>query len=242
MTYSDANSYESNLIRGIDETRPWDLLEVIRRYCKKTDTLLDIGCGTAFKTIQIADCVKAISGIEPNKKMRQKAIENIENSDIGNITITDGKAEEIPFDDNSFDIVTCMVAPHVTKEVHRILKKGGYAILEKIGDRDKFDLKKEFDTSGEALRGQFCEFGPGERLKKYEEEFRKLFSLVSTSNGFWNTFYSIEGIKILLEQTPSIKDYNEERDSGALESVQKKYMTDKGIKLTQNRHLIIAQK
>ena len=242
MSYSDADKYESVLLRGIDDSRPWDLLEIIRKYCKKTDRLLDIWCWTAFKIIEIANYVADIIWIEPNEEMRRKAEENIKNSHTWNINIIDWKAEKIPFESNSFDIVSCILAPHITKEVHRVLKPWWYAILEKIGDRDKFDFKKEFDDSWKALRWQFCEFWAWERLKMYEEEFRKLFSLVSTANGFWNTYYDIEWIKILLEQTPSIKDYDEEKDKWALKSVEERYMTEKWIKLTQNRHLIIAQK
>lgn len=58
--------YESNLLRGLEDTRPWNLLEVIRQYLKKSDTLLDIGCGTAFKLIQLSNNVKKIYGLEPS--------------------------------------------------------------------------------------------------------------------------------------------------------------------------------
>lgn len=60
-------NYESDLIRGAQDPRPWNSIEIIKNYCKKTDNLLDIGCGTAFKTIQLANYVKSIYGID-NKK------------------------------------------------------------------------------------------------------------------------------------------------------------------------------
>jgi len=135
--------YELDLLRGTEEPRPWNLIEIIEKYARKTDILLDIGCGTAFKLIQLADKVAKIYGIEPNKEMRIKAEENIGKERVSNIVLIEGKSERIPFESNYFDIVTCMVAPHITAEVHRILKPNGYAILEKIYEKEFGELFSE---------------------------------------------------------------------------------------------------
>lgn len=234
--------YESDLLRGREEPRPWALLEVIRRYTKKTDTLLDIGCGTAFKLVQLADDVGKIYGLEPNKEMRVKAEENISKAGVSNIVLVNGQAEEIPFEANYFDIVTCMVAPHTTAEVYRVLKPNGYAILEKIGDRDKWNFKDEFDSDETGLRGQFSNLSAGEIVRIYEREFGELFSDVSVQNGFWKTYYSMAGLLLLLEQTPTIRGFNREKDGEALQRIQDKYTTSNGIETTQNRILIVARK
>lgn len=185
--------YESDLLRGVEEPRPWDSLEVIRKYTKKFDILLDIGCGTAFKSVQLADNVGKIYGLEPNGKMRTKAEKNIRESGVSNIILVDGHAEELPFGDNYFDVVTCMVAPHDTSEVYRVLKPNGCAVLEKIGDRDKWNFKQEFGSDANGLRGQFSNLEEGKRAGNYEREFRELFSDVSVQNSFWKTYYSIGG-------------------------------------------------
>ena len=234
--------YESDLLRGIEESPPWNLLNVIRTYAKEFDLLLDIGCGTAFKLIQLADSLEKIYGLEPNEQMRIKAEENIRRANVLNMIVINGVAEKIPFEDNYFDIVTCMVAPHDTSEVYRVLKPDGCTILEKIGDRDKRNFKQEFDSDKTGPRGQFAHLKEGERARHYEEEFKKLFSEVSIQNGSWKTYYSMEGLLLLLEQTPTIRSFDKEADGDAFQRIQKKYATVRGLETTQNRILIIARK
>lgn len=96
--------------------------EVVRRMvsCKSNDKILDVGCGTGF-----------VSDLNPNL-------------DIVGIDISDGMlaqnkhkwvkapAEEIPFEDNTFDIVLCRSLLHHLedpsvglREMRRVLKPGG---------------------------------------------------------------------------------------------------------------------
>ena len=215
--------YESELLRGVEDPRPWDLLQVIRGYAKKSDILLDIGCGTAFKTIQLAGDVGKIYGLEPDEQMRAKAEENIKATGVSNVVLVNGQAEELPFEDSYFDLVTCMVAPHTTTEAFRVLKPNGYAILEKIGDRDKANLKEEFRPDTNGPRGQLSSLSAGERARIYEEEFGKLFSQVSVQNRFWKTYYSPEGLLLLLGQTPMVRNFDEVADKEALLKIQRKY-------------------
>lgn len=234
--------YESQLLRGVEEPRPWDLLEIIKKHTIKSGNLLDIGCGTAFKLINLANSAYKIYGLEPNNSMLNRAIENIRNSSCPNIFLMSGKAEEIPFNDNSFDIVVCMVAPHDTSEVYRVLKPNRYAILEKIGDRDKWNFKEVFGSDELGNRGQFSNFSGGELASNYEKEFKVLFTEISVQNSFWKTYYSLEGLLLLLDQTPTIRNFGKIKDHSAIERIQEKYSTSKGLETTQNRILIVAKK
>ena len=52
----------------------------------------------------------------------------------------------------------------------------------------------------------------------------------------------MEGLILLLEQTPTIRNFNRETDSDALQRIKDKYNSHQGIETTQNRILIIARK
>jgi len=236
--------YDSDLLRGKEEQRPWNFLQEVRRYARDSDTLLDIGCGTVAKTLRLACDVAAIYGLEPSAQMRHKARENIWVSGKKNIALVGGCAEQTPFYDNMFDIVICIMAPHDTKEIYRILKPGGRAIVEKVGDRDKYNFKQVFGNDSQGSpRGYNCEFEEGQLADILTQQFGEMsFREVSVRNGFWKTWYSFQGLVMLIEETKTISGFDRAQDYRFLQEIRDRYMTENGIETMQNRVMIQAQK
>lgn len=101
--------------------------------------ILDIAAGTADMTIELRHKTNAsIHAIDISEKMIDIGRRKIERLKLDNITLLKGNADEIPFDDNSFDAVTIAFGvrnfQHRKKslsEALRILKSNGIiAILE----------------------------------------------------------------------------------------------------------------
>lgn len=102
---------------------------------KKSDYVLDYGCGTGTAAIQIADSVAVVGGIDISSKMIEKAKskrveKNIENIEFTQTTIFDEKL--IP---QSFDVIISFYllhlvddVPTVIKRLHSLLKPGGLFI------------------------------------------------------------------------------------------------------------------
>ena len=201
-----------------------------------------MGCGTAVKLIKLSPTVNFLIGLEPNDQMLKTALSNIENKKISNALLVRGFAEGLPFKDNQFDIVTVMLAPHNTKEVYRVLKPNGYAIVEKIGNNDKQELKNFFGKDSLGWRGYLCGTSQENRISTYNREFGDLFREFKILNGEWDTYYSKEGLTLLLEETPTIRNFDITNDKNILTAYAKKYSTKKGIPVKQNRILIIARK
>ena len=111
----------------------------IRDYLKdkKYKNLLDIGCGTAYLIDMLAKEHEAeFVGIDLSPKM----IEEAEKKNIKNAKFIIGKSDELPFDDNTFDIVTCSQSFHhypetdkPLQEALRVLKPGGIYIISDTG-------------------------------------------------------------------------------------------------------------
>ncbi|GAA2832482.1 class I SAM-dependent methyltransferase [Crossiella cryophila] len=240
MGYTEA--YESDLIRGDQDPLPWRLRAEITALALGTDRLLDIGCGTMFKTLALAPLVRQVVGVEPNPRMLAQAHTNITASAVGNAVVVAGRAEQLPFPDSSFDLVTVMLAPHDTSEISRVLRPGGRAVLEKIGDRDKWNFKTEFGADDHGPRGQFADLDQGQRAREYEDEFAGLFDRVEVREGFWATYYSRTGLELLLEQTSAIRGFDPVADKAVLDRICQEWTTHRGIKTIQNRMLIQAWK
>lgn len=96
--------------------------------------LLDAGCGTgAMLDMFHRDCPnKHYTGVDLSEKM----IETAKKKHIDAIRFVVGDCEELPFDDNSFDVVTCSMSFHhypnpekFFMNLHRVLRSGGRFIL-----------------------------------------------------------------------------------------------------------------
>lgn len=109
-------------------------------YLKNIDynKLLDIGCGTGY-LINMLKKYKATAefyGLDLSEEM----INISKSKNIKDAEFILGSANKLPFNDNTFDIVTCIQSFHhypypdeAMKEVYRVLKKGGIYILSDTG-------------------------------------------------------------------------------------------------------------
>lgn len=101
------------------------------------DSLLDVGCGTGF-------LIDLLSKQRPARyvglDLSEKMLEVARGKAIAGATFVVGTADRLPFDDNSFDVVTCSQSFHhypypdkAMAEVYRVLKPGGLYILSDTG-------------------------------------------------------------------------------------------------------------
>jgi ubiquinone/menaquinone biosynthesis C-methylase UbiE len=236
-------SYESALLRGDQDPLPWVLHDEIAAVLSPADRLLDIGCGTAFKTVRLAPLASQVVGVEPNSRMLAKATANIRSATATtNMAAVAGRAEQLPFRNNSFDVVTVMLAPHDAREVSRVLRPGGCAVLEKLGDQDKANIKAAFGTDAHGLRGQFSNLAPGERVHLLQRELSAWFARVEVRVGTWATYYTLDGLLMLLEQTPTVRAFDRGTDTDAIAKLQEDHLDERGIKTIQERILVHAWK
>lgn len=240
MPYDE--NYEAALIRGEEEPRTWDLIAEIAMYTNPTHSLLDVGCGTAFKTLRLAGNVGTIAGLDPNPRMLARARENIDRANISNMRLFEGKSERIPFPDSSFHLVTCMVAHQHVPEFHRVLKPGGWVISEQFGEDDKRTIANYFGSDETGPRGIFARYGKGELVEEHRNAYEGLFSDVSIRVGRWNSYLSYEGLICLLEQVPLVRNFDRTRDEPCLKRLKLELMTTRGIPVFHERVLIAAKK
>jgi SAM-dependent methyltransferase len=95
------------------------------------DSLLDVGCGTGVVAITAAKHGAHATGIDLTPELLQRARQNASISEVS-IDWREGDAENLPFDDGSFDVVLSQFGhifaprPEVAiAEMLRVLKPGG---------------------------------------------------------------------------------------------------------------------
>ncbi|MDH7516761.1 MAG: methyltransferase domain-containing protein [Candidatus Thermoplasmatota archaeon] len=130
---------------------------------KEAKIILDVGCGSGIVTRDIARLTKGkVIAVDGSKDML-KVAKNILNNHK-NVELCMGSAENLPFCDNTFDIVTCNLLlmwvnkpQNVVNEMTRVTKKGGtvLATLEPdYGGKLHWPENKKVDPifAGEAIK------------------------------------------------------------------------------------------
>lgn len=114
------------------------LAEVI----KQGDTVVDIGSGSGVDALIAA--LKTgpggwVWGIDITPAMIRKARENIEKTEVENIRIIEGRADDIPLEDSSIDVIISNGVINLVpdkekafKEIYRVVKPGGHIQIADI--------------------------------------------------------------------------------------------------------------
>lgn len=165
---------------------------------KEYNSLLDIGCGTGYLIDMLSKEHEAkYTGLDLSPKMLKVAIEK----NIKNTEFVEGVSDDLPFDDNAFDIVTCSQSFHhypdtdkALKEAYRVLKPDGLYILSDTGVGpfksigvaiDNF-IYKNFSSSGD------CNISYLEKMQK--DMIKNNFKIVRTEK-VSTLIYTIVGKK-----------------------------------------------
>jgi len=124
MTYYDEISEGYEELHGKEQLKK---IELIKKYVKvkKTDKLLDVGCGTGLTT-EPWPCKRY--GIDPAPKLLAKGRKKEE------IEYKLAPAESIPYEDSFFDIVISITAIQNFQDIEKGLKE-----IKRVG-KDKFVL------------------------------------------------------------------------------------------------------
>ena len=99
--------------------------------------ILELGCGAAFKTRNIATsgANRKLTALEVDETAHQK---NLQITDLPNVTFVLAGAQDIPLDDDSVDVVFMFKSLHHVplnlmepsmREISRVLKPGGLAYI-----------------------------------------------------------------------------------------------------------------
>jgi ubiquinone/menaquinone biosynthesis C-methylase UbiE len=96
------------------------------------DQVLDIGTGAGHTAIAFAPWSGAVVAFDLTPSMLEETERNAAASGITNLTTKQGAAENLPFEDGTFDIVVCRYTTHhftsitqAVAEMARVLKPGG---------------------------------------------------------------------------------------------------------------------
>ena len=164
--------------------------------------ILDLGAGTGIFTRLLIPYYNAkshenepIVAVEPVDGMREEFAKVLPSW----VKVYSGTGNNIPFDDNSFDIVICAQAFHwfdnieSIREINRILKKNGLLFLTWNLEDNKIEWIKKFRETFEVFDEGVPQYRKGIWRKIFEEkECKQLFGNVNEKSFTWNTSCTID--------------------------------------------------
>ncbi len=133
----------------------WKIINYVTENIKTKDDakILDVGCGSGALAI---DCAKKypsaqVTGLDKwggsYKKFTKELCEsNAKAENVGNVEFVQGSAVSLPFEDESFDVVTSNFVYHnipgnrqnYILETLRVLKKGGTFVIHDLFTKQKY--------------------------------------------------------------------------------------------------------
>jgi len=104
---------------------------------KEHQTVLDVATGGGHVANAIAPHVDKVTAFDLTPKMLEAAETFVTQNGHTNVSFVQGDAEDMPFQTEAFDVVTCRIAPHhflnvdaFISEAYRVLKHTGQFLLD----------------------------------------------------------------------------------------------------------------
>ncbi len=108
-------------------------MELVPALLKPTDHVLDIGTGGGEKLITLAGSFGSAIGVDADPAMIETARDNVSSELADTIEFTVGDANNLPFDDATFDAVLNRHSVVNPAETVRVLRPGGLFINQNVG-------------------------------------------------------------------------------------------------------------
>ncbi len=122
-----------------------------KEYLHENDHVLDFGCATGTKTLELADKVKNIRGLDYSARMISEAIKKKNEANVTNVSFIQGTIFNDDLESASFDKIVAYSIIHlvddsdkVIQRIHELLKPGGLFISETACFKEKMDWLTRF--------------------------------------------------------------------------------------------------
>lgn len=132
-----------------------DVIAKTKKYLDSNDNVLDFGCATGTKTLDIASAIKHIHGLDISAEMVKEATKKRREANIINCSFSQGTIFKDDLEKTSFDKIISYSVIHlledceeVIQRIRELLKPGGLFISTTACFKDKMALKNrlEFGT------------------------------------------------------------------------------------------------
>jgi SAM-dependent methyltransferase len=113
--------------------------------------VLDVACGAAHVAEELAPHVRQVVGLDLTPDLLRLGADRLHDAGVGNVLLQEGNAADLPFVDQSFDLVLCRSALHhfrrpsdMVREMARVCRPGGRVVVSDMVAPNA-EVKEAFD-------------------------------------------------------------------------------------------------
>ncbi|MGG7177393.1 class I SAM-dependent methyltransferase [Clostridium paraputrificum] len=197
----DNINLDDNMVCYYDElplwSTPFGLLLLNNIPLKKNSLIADIGCGTGFPLLELAQRLgesSKVFGIDPLEKALDRANRKKEQYRIKNVELINGVGENMPFTNEYLDIVISNLGinnfknpDEVITECYRVLKSKGKLIFTT-------NLLGHFNEFYSILRDVLSHFKLEDEVNNLKEHITKRHSLDGINNLTKRNYFSVKKV------------------------------------------------
>ena len=215
---------------------PWDYKQVIKQYLRDDMNILDYDTGGGEFLLSLHhpyDKTSATEGYPPNVELCKETL-----LPLGIDFKACDDSSNIPFPDESFDLILNRHGDFDAKELYRLLKKGGMFITQQVGeDNDRDLVEMVLPNTGKPF--------PHMNLKEQKEAFESAgFQIVEEGEAYRPIrFYDVGAFvwfaRIIEWEFP---DFSVDRCFEQLLTMQRMIEDTGKVEGTTHRYLIVAKK
>ena len=132
--------------RWLEEAPPWSYLDMVRDLMMSARAVLDLGTGGGEKLLGFKDIfprrVAVTEGYPPNLRLARERLEPL---GVEVVESNGSLSQELPFENESFDLIIDRHTSFNIAEVERVLAPGGIFLTQQVDGRNLSDLSAAFD-------------------------------------------------------------------------------------------------
>lgn len=228
--------WDFSKVDWVTEGPDLDFYREVRKMCRKSDLLLDIGTGGGEKVLPLADDVLLLVGIDQDAEMVETACRNAAASGATNTRFLKMEAERLAFPDAFFNIISCRQSEFDADEAARVLVPGGLFLTQQVSEGDKLNIQRAFgrETGKPGALRDRC-------VRKLKEAgFTDIDVIEFTVIEYFQT---PADLIFLLKHTPTIPDFgHRDEHFEILDRFIRENTTEKGIRSNMERFILTARK
>ena len=243
----ELRGWDFSRLRDDRDPVPWEYEEVVRRYLRPDDRVLDIGTGGGERFLTLAPFFGSGVGTDLDPEMVRVARENTPAALAARVSFATMPAEALAFPDASFDVVLNRHAPAVAAEVARVLRPGGYFVTQQVGGRNTQNLFEAFawGSNGAYWEAYWRQRGvPPSSVAHLGAAFQEA-GCAMVAQGEYDVgyrFLDVASFVFWLKAVPLPEELDIARHGNRLEAFLARSRTPHGIATNEHRDLLVMRK